>query len=229
MDQRVLVVIVLLLLLVGFLFFVPKGKEFRAKYLDDHFKKVGYFLKGVATRGKVTGTYDGPKLSVVISDVSTVSMTGQVFDLKGDDLEALIIPSSISMDGSSVTFSGNPVRFYAEDMTGSLSFSNDIVTISGKTNQLGLGDFSFNKSSISFSVSGYPLSFSLNTVKKSLIAFQDISGSLKWSGLRGTAPLLKNDRLELYDFEGTIQQVGGSILIEGTVSKMKLNGVNIAI
>ncbi|MBS3051847.1 MAG: hypothetical protein J4428_00560 [Candidatus Aenigmarchaeota archaeon] len=229
MEQKALVVIVVILLLVGILLFVPKGKEFRTKYLDDHFKKIGYFLKGIAVKGKVIKPFEGSKLSVTVSDVSSISMNGQSFDLKGDDFEAIIVPSSISMDGSSVTFSSNPLLVRADSMSGTISFSNDLIVMSGKTNQLALGDFGFNKTGISFSVSGYPISFSLSSVKKNIIAFQDISGSLKWTGLKGTSPLLKNDRLELYDFDGSIGQIGGNIVIQGTVSKMKLNGVNIVI
>ncbi len=230
MEQKALIIVVALLLLIGFFLFVPQGKEFRAKYLDEHFKKIGYFLKYVESKWKLPKIGDNTnKLSVILSDVSAGSMNGQSFELKNNDFGAVVISNSISVDGSTVTFTNNPLKIFANDMTGTVSFSNDFVRVSGKTNELTLGDFSFNKTGISFSVSGHPIQFTLNNVKKNIISFQDISGSLKWTGLRGVSPLLNNDKLELYDFDGVIEEVNGKVAIQGTASKIKLNGVNIVI
>ena len=229
MNQKVIAVLVILLMFAAFLFVTPKGRVFREKYIDGHIGVVGNFFKGITSRVVKGGsaTKEGEKLAITIASIPILDLNGLAFPIKDSGFVGDLHYDYASFAGGTVSLPSNILSVNIPVMTGNVAFSSDRLQVAGKTSQLTLNGLNFNTTSTDFAIVGVPISFQLNDIQQDKIVFSDISGSLSWTGLKGIPPLLADDNLELYDFQGFITMQNGKIMISGFVSKMRLNGVNI--
>jgi hypothetical protein len=227
MQQRTWLIIFIIFAIIGLFLLSPRGKTFREKYLSGAVATVGSFLKGITARAVSTKpSKPTQKIEIGLSGVNIANMNGQEFSVEGSTLEGSFIVESASLEGGSLSFKGDEVVISVNDMSGTISYHDGKMKVTGKTNQIWFDDIGFNKTDISFTFEGKPSQYTLSNIQKDVISFSQISGSLSWTGLR-VPPLLSGDKLELYNFEGDIKQKNGLVGIIGTVNYMKLNNVPI--
>lgn len=229
MNPKVVGALIIALMFLSFLFVTPRGRTFRENYIDEHFSNLGNFLKGITSRVSKSGPSEGEKLSILISGIPSTDFNGQKFVLSGHGFSGDLYYDHISFAEGTVSLANSYLKVSIPNMIGNVVFASDKIQITGKASQLGLNDLSFNTTTTDFLIIGTPVAFDLNDLSVDTIAFSDISGSLSWGGLKGIPPLLADDKLELFGFQGSIKMFNGKIMIDGLVSKMRLNGVNIGI
>ncbi len=229
MDQKIVAVLVITLMFVAFLFVTPRGRQFREKYIDDRVGFLGNFFKNLT--GKITNSDSSnkEKLSMAITTVPLSDLNGQTFDIKGSGFSGEMSYDYLAFAGGTVSLANSALEVSVPSMEGTVAFVSDKVQVSGKTDQLSVNELSFNTTKTDFVVVGSPTYFELNNIHADKLVFLDISGSLSWTGLKGIPPLLVEDNLELHDFDGYVTMNNGKITISGLVSKIRLNGVNIAV
>lgn len=229
MKGKIWLVIFLIFAILGLFLLSPRGKTFREKYLNDKISKVGSYLRGITSRTIPKGQPKAKqenKLEITLSGVDPVLMNGQEFDVKDASVDALFKFESALIDGNEILLKKNVTGINIESMTGAIVFFDDKMKISGKTNRLWLNDIGFSKEGTDFIVVGVPDTYILLNIKKDALVFPQISGRLTATGM-GTISFFPNDKLELYGFEGKIEQKNDLVYITGTISYMKLNNVYI--
>lgn len=225
MNLKLLASLFIILMITSLLMFSPKGREFREKSI----KNIGSFLKTISGRISSSKTTPSPRLDVMITKISPVYIQEQTFTIKDSGFKGELWYDSIALSGGDISFPTNKIVVNVNSMTGVVSFEGNRLKVSGSTNRIELNEMTYNMTDIRFSIIGTPVSYTLKDVKKDRIVFQKISGSLSWSGLKGVPPLLRDDRLELIEFDGIIIQENDYVSITGKVGKIRLNGVDIGL
>ena len=224
MNWKPLLSLLIIFTIVGLLMFSPKAKNFKDKLSVP----LGSFLKGIT--GKVTKRPVVSKKLDVVIEADPDCMRGQEFSIKGSRVEAELTYDLVSLMDGSMSFQENTVEVKLESMLGSVDvYKNGKMKITGKTDVIELNKMKFDKTDSQFLIVGTPVSYLLEDVQKDKIVFPVITGSLRWSGLKGVSPSLDNDNLELIGFKGMIGLEGESVTISGSVDKIRLNGVDIVL
>jgi len=211
--------------IVGLLIFSPKGQ----KIVGNRTAPIGSFIKTISGKVTKSGITETKTLDVTLTDVSPSSLGDLEFQIKGDRFQGKLEYELISLLDSSVNFDEREVDVQTGGLTGTVSFfRNGNMKITGKTNSLKINSMNLEKQDTNFLITGKPISYDLPNINEKKLEFSYISGSLKWSGLSGIAPMLSNDQLELINFDGSIKQSNELVTITGKVDKIILNGVEIS-
>ncbi|MEM5777182.1 MAG: hypothetical protein QXJ06_01920 [Candidatus Aenigmatarchaeota archaeon] len=227
MENKFIVTFIAIIILVALFLASPRGKEFLEKSkLKDKLSIIGNFFRNLT--GKVTlKNNEGTKIEIKLSGVNPIYMNNQQLNLENSEFSITLKPDSASLDTMTLSFKRD-ADIYSSNFKGKITYSQDKITLEGKTNNIGIDNFVVNKTDISFVINGKPTNYKISNVNKDLISFAEISGSLSWAGLK-TPAILQKDKLDLYDFKGVIEEKNGLIYIEGTVTYMKLNNIPIGI
>ncbi len=227
MEQRVLVALLAIIILLALFFASPRGKAFlEQSKLKDKLSVIGNFFKNLS--GKFSSVKnEATRMEVHLTGVNPIYMNDQQFLLEGSSFVITIKPEAASLESMSLSFKDS-IQLSSSAFKGKITYSQGKISLEGKASDLWIGDVGLNKTDISFSITGTPVSYKIENVKKDYLFFKEISGSLSWTGLK-TPALLEKDRLELYDFSGSIEERNGLLSINGIVSYMKINTVPIGI
>ncbi|MEM5799815.1 MAG: hypothetical protein QXZ43_04095 [Candidatus Aenigmatarchaeota archaeon] len=228
MENKFIITFIAIIILVALFLASPRGKEFLEKSkLKDKLSVIGNFFKNLT--GKVTSVKnnEGSRIQIKLSGVDPAYMNNQQFNLEESEFSISLKAESANLDAMTLSFKAN-ADIYSSSFKGKITYSQDKITLEGKANDIGIDNFVVNKTDISFTITGKPTNYKITNIKKDFISFTEVSGSLTWAGLK-TPAMLQKDKLDLYDFSGTIEEKNGLIYIEGTVTYMKLNNVPIGI
>jgi len=228
MEGKHWVTIFAILILVALFLASPRGKDFLEKSkLKDKLSVIGNFFKNITGKVSSVKGNSGTVIEIKLSGVNPAYMNGQQLDLKNSEFSITLKPEAASLDSMTLSF-----KSYAEisssSFNGKLTYSQDKIALEGKASDIGIDNFAVNKTDIAFTISGKPTTYKISSVSKDIISFAEVSGSLSWAGLK-TPAVLQKDKLDLYNFQGTIEEKNGLIYIEGTVTYMKLNNIPIGI
>lgn len=224
---KLLTVIVAIVILSALFLASPRGKMFlEQSKLKDKIGVVGNFLKSLTGKVASTSKEKPGKIEFHLIGINPVYMNGQKFSLKDSSIDGVINLQTGSLPGFTLSFK-DETNVEINGITGDLSFDGNQVRISGKTNEMWLGDVGLNGTDIQISLVGNPVEYSVKNVEKDVLTFQEISGKLTWTGIEETPLMLDKDKLEVYDFKGSIEQKNGLIHIDGYVSYIKLNNIPI--
>jgi len=211
--------------IIGLLLFTPKGQKITGNYT----KPVGSFLKTMT--GKVTDIKkpsESKKLDIFLTGVNPSSLDNIEIPLNGNEFQGKLNYEGITLLKSDVKFDDREIDVKINGLMGTLTFfRNGNMKIDGKTSFIKLNQMEINNPNIDVLIVGSPISYEVDDVKKDKISFSSVSGSLKCSQLTGGDLMMRNDQLELLNFDGNIKQENYSITITGQVDKMRLNGVDI--
>jgi len=222
MNWKALMSLLIIFTIIGLLMFSPKAKTFKDKLTLP----LGSFFKGIT--GKVTKGPAVPKKLDVVIEADPDCMSGLEFSIKGSGVEAELDYDLVSLMDGSMSFPTSALEVKLESMLGSVDiYKNGKMRITGKTDVVEFNGIKFDKGDSQFLVVGTPISYVIEDIQKDNLIFPAITGSLRWSGLKGISPSLDNNNLELVDFRGTIKLEDGSVTISGEVDKIKLDGVDI--
>jgi hypothetical protein len=228
MEQKVIVTLLAIIILAALFFASPRGKLFlEQSKLKDKLSIVGNFFKNLS--GKVTSVKnnEGSKIEIHLTGVDPNYMNDQQLTLDDSNFVITLKPESATLETMTLSFK-DKVQLSSSNFKGKITYSQGKISLEGKANDIWVDNFGMNKTDISFSITGTPSSYKITNVKKDLLSFKEVSGSLSWAGLK-TPALLQKDKLDLYDFQGTIEEKNGLIYIGGSVGYMKLNNVPIGI
>jgi len=226
MDQKVAVIIVAILILSVLFLASPKGKSFlEQSKIKDKISIIGNWLKNITGKLPATKKTETNKIEFHLTSVDPIYMNEQQFYLQGSSLQADMKVEAATLSGLTLSFKDD-TELSTNSMTGNLIFTDKKIKINGKANEIWLGTIGINKTDTEISILGTPTKFYVQNVEKSSLVFKEVSGSLSWTGIK-VPPTLNKDKLEAYDFTGSIELKNGLIYINGYVSYIKLNNIPI--
>jgi len=228
MEQRVVVTMLAIIILAVLFFASPRGRMFlEQSKLNDKLSIIGNFFKNLTGKVASVKNNEGGKIEIHLSSVNPNYMNEQQLYLENSNFVINLKPETASLDAITLSFK-DKVQLSSQSFKGKLSYYQNKISLEGKTNDIWIDNFGMNKTDISLSIIGTPLTYKITNVKKDVFSFKEVSGSLSWAGLK-TPALLEKDRLDIYDFSGTIEEKNGLVYIDGTAGYMKLNNVPIGI
>jgi hypothetical protein len=229
MNWRGILSVIVIIAIVGLIAFSPKGQKYHGEYTSKYTKPLGSFISGFAakiTGNKTSETSDIGKLEIQLRNVDSSDFKDVEFDVRDKSLNFKMDYEVVNFLDTEFSFSDSLVDAKIDNFQGDVSFfPNGKMKIVGEADYLRVNGLSFNKPDTEIMFVGEPVEFYMTDVSKREISFNDVSGSLSWTGLGGVPALLTNDHLELEDFDGTIIGENGSVDIFGTVETIRLNGV----
>lgn len=226
MEGNKLVILVAILILVVLFLASPRGKAFLEQTkLKDKIGILGDFLKNLTGRITMQDKKQTSKIEFHLSGVDPVYMNNQQFSLKDSSVDAILGLQSGSLSGFTISFK-NKANIEIKSITGDFSINDGQIKISGKTNEIWVGDLGLNGTDTEVLLIGNPVEYSIKNIEKNTLVLQEISGKISWTGIK-VPPILNKDKLEVYGFEGSIQQKDGLIFIDGYVDYIKLNNIPI--
>jgi hypothetical protein len=231
MRFKLLLGVFIIIAIIGLLIFSPQGRSFREKYLDQFIGPVTGFFKGITGRfvkqQPVNRTLD------INLETDFNALIGQNFDVQNFNLEVELSYDSVVVGGQNMNVKeGKTIDFKTTGMSGTVQMLGDnkmkIIgeSLSVDVNGIVLSPQS-NKEKISFTLTGTPISLSLNNIEKDIMAFSSISGTLKFKDWPPLA--LENDNLNIQKFKGTILLDEDTLMITGKIEKASLNGVDLSL
>jgi hypothetical protein len=228
MNEKVVVTLLAVIILVALFLASPRGRAFlEQSKLKDKLSIIGNFFKSLSGKFSSVKNNEGTKIEIHLSGVNPVYMNDQQLSLDDSSFAITLKPETASLESMTLSFKDN-IQLSSSTFKGKITYSQGKISLEGKANDLWLGNVGMNKTDVTFSITGTPVSYKIENAKKDYLSFKEISGSLSWAGLK-TPALLEKDRLELFDFSGSIEERNGLIYINGQVSYMKLNNVPIGI
>jgi len=212
--------------IIGLLIFSPKGQ----KLMGNSTAPVGSFFKTFTGRISKSGVDSGSKrLDIEITEIEPSSLGDLKISITGDDFEGKINYEVLSFLDSNIEFDEKRVKIRVRDLVGDIDyFRNGKMKISGKTSSLKLNEMEINNPEINFLITGDPINYDVEDIKKEELDFSSLSGSLRCSQLTGGNLRLSNDQLEFFNFEGSLSHQNNTVRISGQTDKMIINGVEIS-
>ncbi|MFH8080551.1 MAG: hypothetical protein QXO84_01580 [Candidatus Aenigmatarchaeota archaeon] len=225
---KILTVLFAVFILVALFLASPRGKKFlEESKLKDKLSFIGNFFKSLSGRLSSVKHTKSEKIDMKLNSVNKLYLDKQEFSLSNSQIFISLKPDSADLNGMSLSFK-DQVQISSYSFNGNLAYNQDKIVLQGKVNDVCIDNLCFNKTDISFNLVGKAEKYKITNAKKSLLAFNEITGTLSWSGLK-TPATLEKDKLELYDFEGSIEEKNSLVYFEGKVAYMKLNNVPIGI
>ena len=231
MRFKLLLGLFIIIAIIGLLIFSQQGRSFREKYLDKYIGPVTGFFSGITGRfikqQPVNRTLD----ITLETDLNVLS--GQNFDLQNFNLDVELLYDSVVVADQNINVKDSKtIDFTTTGMSGTVQMlGNDKMKIIGESLSIEANGIVFSpqsdKDKIEFSLTGTPVSFSLNNIEKDTMTLSGIFGTLKfkdWSPLA-----LENDNLNIQKFKGTILLDGDTLMITGKIEKASLNGVDLSL
>lgn len=231
MHWKVLLALVIVIGITGFLLFSERGVEFKEKYLGEHLKTIGSYLRRIT--GKFTPTASVNRTLEFKITTSQDNFKNVHFDLEEKPFEGILKYDSVSVGVQSINVKeSDEVDFRVETMDGDISIDeNGKMTVSGSSDSIELNEIIFSpgvgEEKVEFHLTGIPVSYVLSDVENYETIFTGISGSLRlanWQPLK-----LDNDDLNIAYFKGEISQEDDSVIIHGMAEKVRLNGVDLSL
>ncbi len=228
MENKFIITFIAIIVLVALFLTSPRGKDFLEKSkLKDKLSVIGNFFKNLTGRVASVKNNVGSQIEMKLSGVNPVYMNEQELTLDNSEFTISLKPQAAKLSDMTLSFKDNVV-ISSSSFKGQIKFSQDKIILTGKANDIWIDNFGMNKTDISITITGVPIKYTINNVKKDILSFKEVSGSLSWSGLK-TPAMLEKDKLDLYDFVGSIEEKNGLIYLQGSVTYMKLNNVPIGI
>ncbi|HDJ96503.1 MAG TPA: hypothetical protein ENG45_00325 [Candidatus Aenigmarchaeota archaeon] len=219
MNWKGLIVLLVILSLVGYMFLSKK----EGKSIVNLFRsKVGKFVERVKV---------GSKKSIPVKlELSGNTILGQRLSLSGSNIEGIVSLGLIEVNGNKISIKENKYDVVVTGFNGEVVVGNDgIVTIDGKAEQVGVGDFSFLKEegkSISVTLQGIPFKLVITNVNQDF-SFAGVDGELTVGGRLKLS--LSNDALNILDFSGSLSLDENKVLLDGIGSSFSIKGEDINI
>ena len=207
--------------------FTPKGKELQTKLLSEKMP-TGDMLEIPDLFNKKS---INPEDMILIStEITDVGMDGNSFDIDDGFVNIEIIYDEIIVDGQTLNIRNTQkATLNSNDMDGKLEFEEGKMFLEGESTYVEINEVVFlaDENEIEFSILGTPLSYEITGVSKKSIDIENVIGLLKleeWSPLS-----LKNDKIKMDYFDGSIKLEEGVLKLNGLVNKVKLNNLDLSI
>jgi hypothetical protein len=233
-NWRGILSIIIIVAIVALILFSPKGQSLHGNYTSKYTKPLGSFISGFASklggnRTSSAGSTETGKLEIQLTNIDITDLKDVEFDIRGNSVSCDMNYEVVNFLDTEFKIDDPVARVKLDQFTGTVSFfSNRNMKIAGKAGSVRVNDLSFSKPSSELMFVGEPDNFYLSDVSEKKIVFNDVDGSLSWSGLKGVPALLRDDHLELKNFKGSIVGENGTVDIYGTVDSISLNGVAIS-
>ena len=231
MNWKILLSLFIIIAITGLLIFSEKGIDFRKKYLDPHLKTVGSYFKGVTNIFKRQQTINRT-LEITIKSSSNI-LRGQNFDLEGKSFNGELKYENVLVSGQPINVKGSDeIKFSVNGMTGSISIDpGGKMKISGQARSVEFDSIVINSKSekemIDFSLVGIPMIFSLTNIEVEKMILSGASGLLR---VGDSFPVdLDNDKVDITNFKGDIEQEGNSVTISGKAEKLSVDNIDLTL
>ncbi|MCS7134815.1 MAG: hypothetical protein NZ893_00010 [Candidatus Aenigmarchaeota archaeon] len=225
---KVIATLLAVFVLVALFLASPRGKKFlEESKLKDKLSFIGNFFKNLTGKMSSVKNNKASKIEMKLNAVNPAAMNGKQLNLEDSQFSITLKPEEATLSEMSLTFKSD-VTITSSNFKGKVFYSQDSLMLEGKTNDICIDNICMNKTEISFKMVGRPTKYKITNVKKDVISFNEVGGSLSWAGLK-TPATLEKDKLELFDFEGIIEGRNNLVYIEGKVTYMKLNNVPIGV
>ena len=162
----------------------------------------------------------GKKFEVVV-ELNFPSLYGKSIELSGSNLSIEGNCSDLEINGIKIERSENECKIKVNVENGNLKFDK-VVEVSGTTNELLINEEKYVRKSMSFKMRVEPSSFFINNLKNMNMRLESATGEIRKyeNGSLDQLKVVKNERVEIYNFFGSISLKNGIVTLVGTSTRI---------
>jgi hypothetical protein len=154
-------------------------------------------------------------------EINMPSFYGQLIELSKSNVSLEGNCSSLEIDGIKIIKSEKSCRVKANVESGVIKFDK-VVEISGATNEFYINNDRYVKKVMNFKLQVEPSLISITNVGKRKMRIESATGEIRKyeNGSLDQLKVVNNERIEIYNFFGSISLKDGVILLTGTSTKI---------